>query len=100
MGERWMQGQQTFTAVAHVVFFFFLIAATLRVQDECGPLLQLLFAAVEFDEYTSGLLLATRLFRLSAQTGISAVNVQPSGLQDRSGWLVMVPASFSRTCGH
>ena len=69
MGERWMQGQQTFTAVAHVVFFLFLIAATLRVQDECGPLLQLLFAAVEFDEYTSGLLLATRLVLLSAVAG-------------------------------
>ena len=100
MGERWMQGQQTFTAVAHVVVFLFLTAATLRVQDECGPLLQLLFAAVEFDEYTAGLLMATHFIFLSAHAGISAVYVQPSGLQDSRSWLVMVPASFSRTCGH
>ena len=74
-GGDWMQGQQTFTAVAHVVFFLFSTAATLRVQDECDPLLQLLFAAVDFDEYTAGLMLATHFIFLSAQAGISAVYV-------------------------
>ena len=38
--------------------------------------------------------LATHLFLLSAEAGISAVYVRPSGLQDRSCRLVMVPASL------
>ena len=38
----------------------------------------------------TGLLLAARLFLLSAEMCISAVHVQPSGLQDRSCGLVMV----------
>ena len=38
--------------------------------------------------------MATHLFLLSADLGISAVHVRPSGLQDRSCMLVMVPASL------
>ena len=37
----------------------------------------------------AGLLLATRLFLLSAEVGISVVYVRPSGLQDHSCRLVM-----------
>ena len=42
--------------------------------------------------------LATHLFLLSADVGICAIYVRPSGLQDRISILVMVPASFSWTC--
>ena len=40
------------------------------------------------------MLLATHLFLLSAETGITAVYVRPSGLQFRNCRLVMVPALF------
>ena len=44
--------------------------------------------------YMAGMLLATHLFLLSAETGITAVYVRPSGLQFRNCRLVMVPALF------
>jgi len=81
--------------------FFFLIAATLRVQSArwmwpsspVPPCCCRVWCV-------AGLLVATRLFFLSAGVGISAVYVRLSGLQDCSCRLVMVPASFSWTCGH
>ena len=83
-------------------WFFFSIAATLRVQSArwtwpsspvppCCPRVWCVTA----------LLLTTHFFLLlSAEVDISAVNVRPSGLQDCSCTLVMVPASLSWTCGH
>ena len=53
---------------------------------------------VRCSNHWAGLLLATHLFLLSAEVGIFAVYVRPSGLQDHSCILVMVPASFSWTC--
>ena len=71
---------------------FFSIAATLRVHAVCK-----MNVAVQLQSLAciAGLLLATRLFLLSAEVGISAVYVRPSGLKDPSCSLVMVPASFS-----
>ena len=81
--------------------FFFSIAATLRVQSArwmwrsspVSPCCRRVWCV-------AGLPLATHLFLLSAEAGISAVYVRPSGLQDRRRTLVMVPASLSWTCGH
>ena len=52
---------------------FFAVHDTLEstLQDESGRLLQFLPAAVEFGVYIAGLPLATRLFLLSAEAGIS-----------------------------
>ena len=66
------------------------IESPCSLQDERGRLLQLQSLAC-----IAGLLLATRLFLLSAEVGISAVYVRPSGLKYPCCSLVMVPASFS-----
>ena len=98
-----------FCFVFYLVLFF-AIAARKGGLEKC-VWLRVLFARWRWPSFpippcwrrvwcVAGLPLATRLFLLSAEAGISAVYVRPSGLQDRSCGLVMVPASFSWTCGH
>ena len=76
--------------------FFFSIATALRVQSARWMWLSSPVSprcCRVWCVYIAGLPLATRLFLLSADAGISAVYVRPSGLQDRSCGSVMVPAS-------
>ena len=81
--------------------FFFSVAATLRVQSA-----RWLWPSSPVPPCccrvwcVAGLPLATHFILLSAEAGLSAVCFWPSGLQDSSCRLVMVPASFDWTCGH
>ena len=73
------------------------MAATPRVQPEMNVAV---FSCCRRVWCVAGLLLASRLFLLSAEVDSSAVNVRPSGLQDNSCMLVMVPASSSSFFKH
>ena len=80
---------------------FFSIIATLRFQSARWMWLSFPVPPCCHRVWcVTGLLLATHLFLLSAEVGISAVYVRPPGHQDHSCRLVMVPASFAWTFGH